>query len=563
MVIERVQDPELIEKEIWGLRETFSDLIEHVDIREYSRKVAEHANVYIMKEEGTCGLEAIYMNDREHGTAYVTLFGISTAYRRKHLGTELFDHCIQEAVACGMRQLKLEVRKDNDAALSFYRREGLILLGDSDEEHYYMGKKIVGKEKDAIDGIEVSIICLTYNQEKYIRDTLDGFLIQQTDFNYEILVHDDVSTDGTVDILKEYQQKYPDKIRLILEEENQYSKGIDLTKDICFPLVRGRYIAFCEGDDYWTYQGKLQAQYDIMEADSEISMCYHNAVVYNEEKDRLTLNVLNHPSGYIKDKEVICPVKGWYPTASCFYRAEYLRDYPNLHAPTGDEGMRYYMACRGKLYFINQAWCVYREASDGGWNTKFKKDKELAERYVKNLVTFLIHFNEYSGGEYQKYFYIRLIRTILYYIEVYGKKQYTVEEFYCYIEKLKELTEHRMDGLFDEIRHIEVIRCKDYFSRTIKEKIRPMLNSDSKVYVYGAGIKASQALAELGMAQISVSGLIVTDKKKNENIVFEYPIYEFKNFKVDDNAIVWPCMLAERQEVIHSLEKAGVNNIIF
>lgn len=108
------------------------------------------------------------------------------------------------------------------------------------------------RKKDAMDRIEVSIICLTYNQEKYIRDTLDGFLIQQTNFNYEILVHDDVSTDGTVEILKEYQQKYPDKIRLILEEENQYSKGVDITKDICFPLVRGKYIAFCEGDDYWT-----------------------------------------------------------------------------------------------------------------------------------------------------------------------------------------------------------------------------------------------------------------------------------------------------------------------
>ncbi len=142
MMVERMQDPEMIEKEIWGLKETFSDLIEHVDIGEYSKKVAEHANVYILREEVTCGLEAIYVNDQEHKTAYVTLFGISATYRRKHLGTRLFDHCVQEAVACGMRKLKLEVRKDNDAALGFYLREGLKILGDSDEEHYYMGKTI-------------------------------------------------------------------------------------------------------------------------------------------------------------------------------------------------------------------------------------------------------------------------------------------------------------------------------------------------------------------------------------------------------------------------------------
>ncbi len=414
-----------------------------------------------------------------------------------------------------------------------------------------------------MDGIEVSIICLTYNQEKYIRDTLDGFLIQQTNFKYEILIHDDVSTDGTVEIIKEYQQKYPDIIRLILEEENQYSKGVDLTKDICFPLARGRYIAFCEGDDYWTYKGKLQAQYDIMEADPEISLCYHNAVVYNEGKDSLVLNVLRHPSGYIRDKDVICPTKGWYPTASSFYRAEYLRDYPDLHAPTGDEGMRYYMACRGKLYFINQAWCVYREASDGGWNTKFKNNKEIADRYVKDLVTFLINFNEYSAGKYEKYFYIRLIRTVIFFIEIYYRKQYTREEFHLYIENLKELTEHRVDSLFDEIRRIESIRCKEYFPLTVKEKLLPMLNSDSRLYVYGAGLKAAEAIAALGMAQINISGVIVSDKKNNENYSYEYPLYELKELEADDNMIVWPCLLAEREQVIHSLEEAGIKNIIY
>lgn len=142
MVVERVQNPEIIEKEILGLKDTFSDLIENVDIGEYSKKIAEHANVYIMKEEVTYGLEAIYVNDQEHKMAYVTLFGIAAAYRRKHLGTKLFNYCIQEAIAAGMGELKLEVRRDNDPALRFYLREGLEILGDSDGEHYYMGKTI-------------------------------------------------------------------------------------------------------------------------------------------------------------------------------------------------------------------------------------------------------------------------------------------------------------------------------------------------------------------------------------------------------------------------------------
>ena len=143
MVIKRIYTPEIIEKEIIGLKDTFSDLIEKVDIQKYSKKIAEHANVYVLKEEVTCGLEAIYVNDRERKTAYVTLFGILATYRRRHLGARLFEHCVQEAVAFGMRELKLEVRKDNEAALKFYLREGLKIMGDSDGEHCYMGKTIV------------------------------------------------------------------------------------------------------------------------------------------------------------------------------------------------------------------------------------------------------------------------------------------------------------------------------------------------------------------------------------------------------------------------------------
>lgn len=142
MVIERIQNPKIIEKAILDLKDTFADLIEHVDIGEYSKKIAKYANVYILKDQVTYGLEAIYANDQEHATAYVTLFGISSAYRRKHLGTMLFNYCIQEAVTSGMRELKLEARKDNDAALQFYFKKGMKILGDSDGEHYYMWKTI-------------------------------------------------------------------------------------------------------------------------------------------------------------------------------------------------------------------------------------------------------------------------------------------------------------------------------------------------------------------------------------------------------------------------------------
>lgn len=90
-----------------------------------------------------------------------------------------------------------------------------------------------------------------------------------------------------------------------------------------------------------------------------------------------------------------------------------------------------------------------------------------------------------------------------------------------------------------------------------------MLTRDSRLYVYGAGVKAAQAIAMLAAAQISINGIIVTDKKNNESIVFEYPLYELKELEIDDNVIVWPCMLAEREQVINFLKETGVKNIIF
>ena len=93
----------------------------------------------------------------------------------------------------------------------------------------------------------VSICCITYNHKEYIRDALDGFLSQRTDFPYEILINDDASTDGTADIIREYEQKYPEKIRALLQTENQYSKGItNPSGAFNFPRVRGRYVAMCE-----------------------------------------------------------------------------------------------------------------------------------------------------------------------------------------------------------------------------------------------------------------------------------------------------------------------------
>lgn len=128
--------------------------------------------------------------------------------------------------------------------------------------------------------VMVSICCLTYNHAPYIRECLDGFLMQQVDFPIEIIIHDDASTDGTQDILREYQEKYPDLFHLILQTENQYSKGKNVVLDYIYPQIKGKYVASCEGDDYWIDPHKLQKQVGFLEAHPDYSVCCHCIKLY-------------------------------------------------------------------------------------------------------------------------------------------------------------------------------------------------------------------------------------------------------------------------------------------
>ena len=143
--------------------------------------------------------------------------------------------------------------------------------------------------------ILVSICCITYNHAPFIRKALDGFLMQEPPSGvskdepwYEILIHDDCSTDGTTEIIKAYTAKYPDRIFPLYEMENQYLKvgtsGIDFFN---YNRAHGRYIAYCEGDDYWTDPKKLQKQVEFMDAHPEYSICFHDFENYEVSQKKM------------------------------------------------------------------------------------------------------------------------------------------------------------------------------------------------------------------------------------------------------------------------------------
>lgn len=148
--------------------------------------------------------------------------------------------------------------------------------------------------------ILVSVCCVTYNHEKYIRQCLDGFVMQKTDFEFEILVHDDASTDNTANIVKEYEQKFPSLFRCVYQSENQFLKQNTLV-NILFKMAKGKYIALCEGDDYWTDPYKLQKQVDFLEGNKEYSATFHNVEQRWEgvEKSRIYLKENEYSVGQV------------------------------------------------------------------------------------------------------------------------------------------------------------------------------------------------------------------------------------------------------------------------
>ena len=129
----------------------------------------------------------------------------------------------------------------------------------------------------------VSICCLTYNQKDYIRQCLDGLLMQQTSFDTEIIIHDDASTDGTDQIIRQYATQYPDRLFPSFETVNQYSNGYKgrMAVTFTYPKAKGKYIAYCEGDDYWTDPLKLQRQVDFMESHPDYAVCFHRCTRLN------------------------------------------------------------------------------------------------------------------------------------------------------------------------------------------------------------------------------------------------------------------------------------------
>lgn len=223
----------------------------------------------------------------------------------------------------------------------------------------------------------VSIMCPTHNHVRFIEDALCGILGQETTFPFEVIIRDDASTDGTADILREFEAKYPRVIRGIYETENQYQKERARTR--IGPLIRGQFVAYCEGDDYWIRPEKLQRQLASLRSRSSKVVSHHQAVVV--EKDYI-VSLGKLPEANQRDFTADELQKGaWLLTLSLFYRRVDIAPHPKSHRFVNvDKYLTSRLGAFGGAYFEEDfVGAVYRRHDSSVWSSLDNVDKRITQ----------------------------------------------------------------------------------------------------------------------------------------------------------------------------------------
>ena len=216
----------------------------------------------------------------------------------------------------------------------------------------------------------VSVILNTYNNEKTIQKALDSILLQKTDFDFEVLVYDDASTDKTADIIKLYAKKYPEVIRPIYQTENQAQKGVDIKKEYQYGRVQGKYIAVAQADGYWTSNEKLQMQLDVLEHHPEISMCAHSSTLLLDKDSKKTKKLVISRKNCVLTLERILMLKdSLVPINSIMYRADvsekagkYREKYPFIYTGVLQAGIN-----GGILYLSRNMSVCLKKSFESEW----------------------------------------------------------------------------------------------------------------------------------------------------------------------------------------------------
>lgn len=285
----------------------------------------------------------------------------------------------------------------------------------------------------------VTIQCLTYNHEPYIRQCLEGFVMQKTNFKFEAIVHDDASTDGTAAIIREYEQKYPDIIKPIYETENQYSKNDGSLQRIMNMHTYGKYVALCEGDDYWIDAYKLQKQVDFLESNKDYGVVHTNCFV-SDERNNFVLKPFKR-EGVVNGvvyKQIL--ERNFISTLTVLYRVSLLK-YAELEIGEIKYWDRIVWICfskHTKFYYLDEETAVYRVLRNSA--THSDDSKQLLDKWLPGTNDLLEYLERIKASDEDKNLFLVARSKQLLFYSYYARDWERARYFWEIIYKGKKVT---------------------------------------------------------------------------------------------------------------------------
>jgi glycosyltransferase involved in cell wall biosynthesis/GNAT superfamily N-acetyltransferase len=368
------------------------DLSNRVDVKEYSQKLfslAEREEAW--SGDNLIGLVAYYIN-YDTQKAFITNVSVDIRFQKQGVATKLLENAKCVAIEERMKLISLEAAND-DELIAFYLHNGFV-----EEKQMPNGNKILIKNLVPI----VVIRCTVYNHEPYLRDCLEGFVMQQTNFPFVAIVHDDASIDGSAAIIREYEEKYPDIIKPIYEKENQWRKGT-LTKvmNVAIEATGAKYVAMCEGDDFWTDPLKLQKQVDILESNPDYSMCYTDYTNVNAAGELIVWSnrEKNVNRSFTEDSFAELLKGNYIQTCTILYRKTITDD--KEYQGRLDYELSLQCALKGNCFFMNAKTASYRIQPNSVIHTMGEKIKNITNDVWRRYVNRYLMQKKYKRALFQ------------------------------------------------------------------------------------------------------------------------------------------------------------------
>ncbi len=422
--------------------------------------------------------------------------------------------------------------------------------------------------EEKMEEVLVSVWCLTYNHELYIEDAIEGFLAQKTQFKYEIVIHDDASTDRTPEIIRNYEEKYPDLIHGIYQQENQTRKNGTDRKwiwSIQAQECKGKYIAFCEGDDYWIDLHKLQIQVDYMERNPECVLTVHDAVIINKEQGNVRAMHPYNDDCDITSDEIIMQYQGILPTASMIFRRDALSaDFYNLflEAGIGDYPLQLWLMTKGTIRYFSRIMSVYRYMIHGSWSKRTSSDFRNLIIHTAQIICLLEKYNRYTNEKYQISILNRIERFRKHLLVSY-QRQLSLEDF----EKMCNQYDKETSSLYREgFSEIEEYFCQFFNSENERlfNDIRKFCLKYSYIFIMGAGNFAGIIANQLKYSNIDFMGFVVSGQKEMQELYLKKSVWTLDKipFPLEKVGIIIGLNLEKWTDVLELLEKKGIKNYL-